>query len=460
MPSARPESTPVGWALLTLAATLALRLRVAAELPLVEDEAYYWVWSRHLAWGYFDHPPAIAGIIAAGCALLGKTELGVRAVGVGLTVLCSIPLLRHTRDPLLAAFLTAATPIFALGGILATPDVPLLAGWSLALAAALRRSWGLAGVAIGLAALGKYTAWGFWPLVLLACPREWKKIGGGVLISLLVTAPNLLWLGQHEWVSVAFQLGHGLARPPGGALAFFGAQVGLAGPLTFLAFAGWAWGQRALVARWARRQDTEADRVDRILLFTTVPVLGFFTWAATRGSGEANWAAPAWVGVVVALSRAEGLVGRLAWLGAGTGLVLSGLVVSHAFSPLVVLARDPTARLGVGRDLAASVQAWGVEPVYTSRYQEAAVIAWYAGVEAVALPGVDRPDQYDLWPTPWAERALFVRQRRSGLEATVDRFCAERGGENVVSEYNADGSVIDRWQVYEVSSCEPEGNRR
>lgn len=460
MPAARLDSPPLGLALLALAATLGLRLLVAAELPLVEDEAYYWVWSRHLAWGYFDHPPAIAGLIAAGCAILGKTELGVRAVGVALTVFAAAPLLRFARDPLLAAFLTAGVPLFALGGILATPDVPLLAGWSLALAAALGGHWRLAGVAIGLAALGKYTAWGFWPLVLLACPAEAKKIAGGVLISLLVMAPNLGWLAAHDGVSVAFQFGHGLARAPGGALAFFGAQVGLAGPLTFLAFAAWAWQQRGVVVRWAGRRATEADRVDRLLLFTTVPVLGFFTWAATRGSGEANWAAPAWVGAVVALSRAQGLVGRLAWLGAGTGLVMSALVVSHAFSPLVVIARDPTARLGVGRDLAASVQAWGVEPVYTSRYQEAAVISWYAGIEAVALPGVDRPDQYDLWPTPWADRALFVRQRRSGLEATVDAFCAERGGENVVSEYNADGSVIDRWQVYEVRSCGPDGGAR
>jgi 4-amino-4-deoxy-L-arabinose transferase-like glycosyltransferase len=460
MTAERPEPAPIRLALVALAVVLGLRLFLAARLPLVEDEAYYWLWSRNLAWGYFDHPPAIAGLIAAGCALFGKTELGVRGIGVALTVLCTVPLLRFARDPLRAAFLAGGIPLFALGGVLATPDIPLLAGWSLGLASALGGRWTVAGLAIGFAALGKYTAWGFWPLVLVACPREWKGIARGVLVSLLITAPNLWWLGENEWVSVAFQLGHGLDRPPGGALNFFGAQVGLAGPITFLAFAGWAFAERHRLLRWAHRRDERADRTDLLLWFTTVPVLGFFTWAATRGSGEANWAAPAWVGVVVALSRAEGFLGRLAWIGAGTGLALSGLVMAHAFSPLVVLKKDPTARLGLGRDLAASVQAWGVEPVYTSRYQEAAVISWYAGIEAVALPGVDRRDQFDLWPTPWAERALFVRQRRSGLDAVVDRFCSDRGGENVVTEFNADGSVIDRWQVYEVSGCGPEGAAR
>jgi len=38
----------------------ALRLVVAASIPLVPDEAYYWVWSRALAPGYPDHPPMVA----------------------------------------------------------------------------------------------------------------------------------------------------------------------------------------------------------------------------------------------------------------------------------------------------------------------------------------------------------------------------------------------------------------
>ena len=42
-----------------------VRLVLAAVVPLVPDEAYYWEWSRHLALGYFDHPAAIAWLIAA-----------------------------------------------------------------------------------------------------------------------------------------------------------------------------------------------------------------------------------------------------------------------------------------------------------------------------------------------------------------------------------------------------------
>ena len=39
---------------------LVIRLLYAAQLGLAEDEAYYWVWSKQLDIGYFDHPPMIA----------------------------------------------------------------------------------------------------------------------------------------------------------------------------------------------------------------------------------------------------------------------------------------------------------------------------------------------------------------------------------------------------------------
>ncbi|MFN5154505.1 MAG: glycosyl transferase, partial [Gemmatimonadota bacterium] len=60
------ESPPRIWG--ALLGILLLRLIFAATVPLVPDEAYYWTWSRHLAGGYFDHPPMIAWLIAGGTA--------------------------------------------------------------------------------------------------------------------------------------------------------------------------------------------------------------------------------------------------------------------------------------------------------------------------------------------------------------------------------------------------------
>jgi 4-amino-4-deoxy-L-arabinose transferase-like glycosyltransferase len=65
---------------------IVLRAVVAGFLPLSADEAYYWLWSKHLAAGYFDHPPAIAWLIGAGTALFGDTPFGVRLMGIVLSL--------------------------------------------------------------------------------------------------------------------------------------------------------------------------------------------------------------------------------------------------------------------------------------------------------------------------------------------------------------------------------------
>lgn len=429
-------------ALAILVAAGVLRLTVAATTGIVEDEAYYWVWSTRLDAGYYDHPPAVAWFIAASARLFGASSFGVRAFPVLVGTAASALLLRHAKNPALFAAAVATMPLFTLGGVLATPDVPMLVGWTIALRGALDGRWWLAGLGAGLAGLGKYSGYGLWPLLLLSAPREWRRMLPGLGLTLGVIAPNLWWNARHDWVSLAFQLGHGLSSKAGGAGAFFGAQVGLVSPLLFL-----AWGLFALVA-WRN------DREDRIAWWTSVPVLVFFTLAATRGAGEANWAAPAWIGGMLGVARATPRVQRLGWVGVGLAGLLSGLVILHLYVPLVHLPRDPTARLGLGRDLAASVQAWGEEAVWTTRYQEAALLRYYAGVPATTVPETDRVDQFDLWPRPDASEGLFVRPHRSGSTLVTDRFCADHGPANVVTEHDVDGTVLDRWQVYEVRACQ------
>jgi 4-amino-4-deoxy-L-arabinose transferase-like glycosyltransferase len=446
--------------LVLVALVLVARLVVAATTGIVDDEAYYWTWSEHLAAGYYDHPPGIAWLIAPFAALFGPTSLGVRAGPVLVGTLAVAALLPAARDKWLLVVILAGMPLYTLGGLLATPDAPLLAAWALALAGAIRGDWLLAGVGAGLAGLSKYTGWGIWPLLFLGAPRQWRAMLPGVALTLALLAPNLLWNAHHDWISVRFQAGHGLggagatsheAPGLGGALEFLGAQAGLVTPVLFgAAVAFWTVGWRG-------------DAVDRLCWWTSLPVLGFFTFAATLAHGEPNWAAPAWLGVGVGLARATGRIARAAWIGAGFAAILAALVVVHVYVPLVDLPNDPTARLGAGRVLADSVQAWGVEPVYTERDQEAAIIHYYEGLETYALPGVARADQYDLWPVRWADDAhpdaLFVRRARGGDKLPSDPFCADRGSVNTVTERGEDGGVLERWQIYEVHGCGPAGAR-
>src|SRR4030088_481195 len=56
----------------------ALRLALLGRTDLSGDEAYYWMWSQHLAPGYFSKGPGIAFAIRASTAIFGATEFGVR----------------------------------------------------------------------------------------------------------------------------------------------------------------------------------------------------------------------------------------------------------------------------------------------------------------------------------------------------------------------------------------------
>src|ERR1700693_6240395 len=74
-----------------------LRAIAAFTLPLTGDEAYYWEWSRRLAFGYVDHPPAVAFTIAA-FAWLGHQAGFVRLGFVLCGVVASLGLAGATTE--------------------------------------------------------------------------------------------------------------------------------------------------------------------------------------------------------------------------------------------------------------------------------------------------------------------------------------------------------------------------
>src|SRR6266513_1266299 len=94
---------------------------------LQDDEAYYWVYSKYLAWGYFDHPPMIAVLIKMGYAIF-PNELGVRLFPLLLNVLslAIIEKLISKKNPLLFYTIVLSIAVLQLTGFIAVPDIPLI----------------------------------------------------------------------------------------------------------------------------------------------------------------------------------------------------------------------------------------------------------------------------------------------------------------------------------------------
>ncbi len=447
----------VGLPLFFLAMLCVLRLQVAHIPGLAFDEAYYWSWSKALDLGYFDHPPAVAWMVAASTVVLGDTELGVRAMGVILGALMAVLMVFHTRRPWLIAMAAMAVPLFALGGLLATPDVPLLMGWTLGIIGTLRggRWWLLTGLGAGLAMSSKLTGVLLLPLLFLGRPADlrtrWPWLGAA--LALLLVLPNLFWQANNSWATWRFQLQHGLGlqtgtqmagqvlghRGPLGVAEFIAGQVALVTPIMFLAFAGF-W-----LAAWKVNGDL------RVLWWSSFPVLVFFSVASWFSKAEANWAAPAYLGAILGLGHLGYRWRKIAWVGAGLAATTSILLILHVIHPMWNFQKDPTLELTGGRALGEAVEAWGEDQVYTSRYQEAAWIRFYGGIQALVWPGNTRSSQLDLVGEPArSDHALFVRPWRRSAPHRIDASWKARSGPNTVVARDSLSRLAGRWQVYEV----------
>ena len=102
---------------------------LSSRLELSFDEAYYWIYSQYLSWGYFDHPPMVALSIWLGGFLWGHNEFAVRFMSqvflVGTIWLCW-DLLRPKKDLLIFFALVFSLPLINFSGIFALPDTPLM----------------------------------------------------------------------------------------------------------------------------------------------------------------------------------------------------------------------------------------------------------------------------------------------------------------------------------------------
>ena len=211
----------------------ALRLVYLESVDLLPEEAYYWNYSRHLDFGYLDHPPMVAWLIRLGTAAFGQSQFGVRIGALCCGIVASFYLYRLTRNlfgeaSALGAVLLAQTlPFFFLSGLLMTPDAPLTAAWAAslyylerALLAGRSGAWWGAGLALGMGAISKYSIGLLVPVTLAfmlwdtQARRWWRRPEpyAAALLALAIFSPVILWNARHDWASFAFQTSRRIAE--------------------------------------------------------------------------------------------------------------------------------------------------------------------------------------------------------------------------------------------------------
>ena len=294
---------------------IALRLVFFPLADPIVDEAYYWIYSQNLDWGFLDHPPLVAWLNWLSTGLLGNTPAGVRLGAIGCGLIALLYIYRLTREisgkPAQAAaavLLGCALPGFFLSGFLMTPDAPLVAAWSASLFylhRALVRgdsgAWLGAGLAMGIGLLAKY------PIVLLAAgaagfvltdplARRWLTRLQPYLAALLALAlfsPVLIWNAQHDWASFAFQGSRRVQQEFAFSTHLLVAHVLL---LLFPTGALAAWG---VATRPAWRVQAVADaRSRQFLLWTAAVPFGVFFAFSLFNYPHFHWTGPAFIGLL------------------------------------------------------------------------------------------------------------------------------------------------------------------
>ncbi|EPR42836.1 glycosyl transferase family 39 [Desulfovibrio sp. X2] len=466
-------------ALLIILVSVGVRWVIVAtgQLNLVQDEAQYWDWTRHLQWSYYSKGPLIAWIIAFFTRIFGNTELGVRAgalLGSGLLqAVIYLWLAKLWKRPglgLLTLFVANTAPMFLASGVLMTTDNPLLVCWTAAmfcLDAGTRedvgpRARGAAVLAlvplVAIGILAKYMmlvfpvlalayAWwlkgrgelpeGTWPRLVLA-------LLAGTVVGML---PILVWNAQHHFVG--FKHVGTLAGVEGNTAKrllrfdrfpdYLGSQVGLMSPwwFVFMLVGGVAaarqafWGKKGLLGLSMRQA--------ALLAIFFWPAWGFFILWSFHTKIQPNWSAVSYAAgfllTALAFARYWQGQGRLRKLWAVMAALVFVLVAS---APVLPIPRhlNPANRLkgwdDLGEEVARLEKADFPDPsrvfIFSEQYDMTAALAFYVpGQPRVYNAWLSRRmNQYDLWPGPEDKKgwdAVYVRKDfKDGVEPGVERM--------------------------------------
>lgn len=285
-----------------------LHLLVIGIPELTNDEAQYALYGYYLDWSYFDHPPLV-GWLNALVLPFAESDFALRLWPVFLSALSSTLLYGLTRDvfPNAPKWLGMLSVVIFQSGIIFqalamamlpdTPLVPLVIASSWALLRAYRDNWQwgwlLIGLLLGLAGLAKYTAVTLVVTALLGIlifrkqkvlltPWPWIS----VVVAIMVILPVLYWNATHDWVSIQYQLGHGMPKKDWSLSRFLLSQFG-----QFIAYSPgiFVFGVLASVTTLSKGSVEE-----RFILAAALPVLLLFGWNSGYETSLLHWTAVGW----------------------------------------------------------------------------------------------------------------------------------------------------------------------
>jgi len=418
---------------LLLVCWFVINLLQAAFTGMSNDESYYALWGKKLAWGYFDHPPMVA-VFNYISSLLFFGNLGVRF----MTVLAQIGTLWLTwriideqeadNRKVWIFFISAASLVmFAALGFVTTPDAPLLlftAFFLLSYKRFLRNESFLNTLLLCLGMAGmvysKYQASlviGFIVLSnlrLLLKPKFW--LAG--ITALLLLSPHFYWQYSHHFPSFQYHL---VDRSNQFQLKYFleyiPNQLAVFNPITL--------GLVVYILVKYRSRDV----FERGLYFLIVGFIVFFGVMAYRGHVEPHWTVSCSIPMIILLynrAKENDAVRKFIMTYIMGSLVLIFLI-------RIVLVCPPLAgKAGFGEEKkfkAIEAVAGDLPVVFTGSFQKPSLYIFFTNKPSTTISSVyNRRTQFDVW------------QSERDFEGKPVFVCADVEG--LSKSYRVDGQTI------------------
>lgn len=387
---------------------LVINFLQSAFTELAHDEAYYWMYSRYLAWGYFDHPPLIAILIKAGYSLF-PNEFGVRMLTslMGTLTIFIVYCLIDIQKKSLSLFILTTCPVILVhthvGGFLAIPDIPVLFFASLFLLIYKyyqeKDSYLLAILLSFIAALMLYSKYHgvlllFFTLVanikIVRRPSFWII----PFLTALLLLPHLMWQIKNGFPTFEYHLfSRSSPYKIGHTINFIYSQLLVAGPLVAVIILYKAFGYKT------------KSVFDRVLKVNLVGVFLFFFLSSFKGHVEAHWTAIAYLPMLVlAYKGLQNSPGAVLWL---KRLFIPSILLFFVIRLLLVF-NLLNSNIGTLKELhnwdkwtnQIDSLAQGRKVVFVNSFQRPAKYTFYTkGKFAHSLNNINyRKNQYDIWP--------------------------------------------------------------
>ncbi len=471
-----------------------LRLIYCSQIDLLPTEAYYWNYSRHLDFGYLDHPPMVALLIRAGTTAFGNTEFGVRFGALCSNLVTTLFMFRLARNLFdeasawVAVVLIQTLPFFFLSGMVMNPDAPLTAAWTAslyylerALIAQRGRAWWGVGLCLGLGLFSKYTIALLGASVALfmaldSGSRMWWRRPQPYCAALLAAAiffPVILWNAEHDWASFAFQGSRRLAEEHN-----FGLPLLLASAFLLLSPTGAIAAIILLRRRAPSHLAEESTGRQRAWHFQQICVgvpLAVFTVFSLFHEIVVDWLGPPWIAALPCMAYcivhardiwASGLFARLcaAWLPTLLALLLFDCLRFQYFAagiPGLGYGENPedipVGWRELGRQVHGIAQHAADRPLIVGmdRYFLASELAFYAPDPNAAVNDVTAANlfghvglMFGRWTSPAAERGralLLVSWKADDLDSPEVRAGVKELGPLQEGELRRDGLFVRRY---------------